>query len=108
MKKSLIATVTMLVIGTVTFSVQANMEGKMAAKAEFDKHCSACHPDGGNITNPSKPLNKSSLAKSGIKSWKDIVSKIRKPGPGMTSFDKKEISDKEAKAIAEYILKTFK
>jgi cytochrome c6 len=33
---------------------------------------------------------------------------MRNPGPGMTKFDKKEISDKEAKAIAEYVLKTFK
>jgi cytochrome c6 len=33
---------------------------------------------------------------------------MRNPGPGMTKFDKKTISDKEARAIADYILKTFK
>jgi cytochrome c6 len=33
---------------------------------------------------------------------------MRKPGPGMTQFDKKTVPDKEANAIAVYILKTFK
>jgi len=33
---------------------------------------------------------------------------MRKPGAGMTSFDDKILSDKAAKEIAEYILKTFK
>jgi cytochrome c6 len=43
-----------------------------------------------------------------VKSAKDIIAKMRKPGPGMTAFDKKAVSGKEAKAIAEYILKSFK
>ena len=33
---------------------------------------------------------------------------MRNPGEGMTKFDAKTISDKDAKAIAEYVLKTFK
>jgi len=33
---------------------------------------------------------------------------MRSPGPGMTKFDAKTIPDKEAKAIADYILRTFK
>jgi cytochrome c6 len=32
---------------------------------------------------------------------------MRKPGPGMTAFDVKACSNKEAKAIAEYVLKTL-
>jgi cytochrome c6 len=38
----------------------------------------------------------------------DIVKLMRKPGEGMTTFNKKTISDKEAKAIAEYIIMTFR
>ncbi len=30
------------------------------------------------------------------------------PGPGMTKFDKKTIPNRDAKAIADYIVKTFK
>lgn len=107
MKKSLV-TATLIAVGAFALNAQADMEGKMDAKAEFEKHCAVCHPAGGNIVNQAKPLGKAALAKDGIKSWKDIVAKIRNPGPGMTKFDKKGMPDKEAKAIAEYVLKTFK
>lgn len=82
--------------------------GKIDGKKEFEEHCAVCHPNGGNIINAAKPIGKKALSANGIKGAKDIIAKMRKPGPGMTPFDKKAISDKEAKAIAEYILKTFK
>jgi len=81
---------------------------KISGAAEFKEHCAVCHPDGGNIVSPAKTLHKKDLDANGIKKAADIVAKMRKPGPGMTQFDKKTISDKEAKAIADYILKTFK
>ncbi len=81
---------------------------KIDGKREFEEHCAVCHPDGGNVINAQKTLNKKTLMDNGVKSSKDILAKIRNPGPGMTKFDKKTISDKEAKAIAEYIFKTFK
>jgi len=107
MKKSLVTAI-LFAAGVFSLSAQADMEGKMDAKAEFEKHCAICHPGGGNSVNQAKTLKKEALKKNGIKSWKDIVAKMRNPGPGMTKFDKKEMSDKEAKAIAEYVLKTFK
>ena len=72
------------------------------------KNCAVCHANGGNIINPAKPINKKALEANGIAKPADIVGKMRNPGPGMTRFDEKTIPDKEAKAIAEYILKTFK
>jgi len=33
---------------------------------------------------------------------------MRNPGPGMTKFDEKTIPEETAKAIAEYILETFR
>lgn len=107
MKKSLVTAI-LFAAGVCSLNAQADMEGKMDAKAEFEKHCAICHPGGGNSVNKAKTLKKEALKKNGIKSWKDIVAKMRNPGPGMTKFDKKEMSDKEAKAIAEYVLKTFK
>ena len=80
----------------------------LSGEAEFKEHCAICHPDGGNIINPAKTLHKKDLDASGIKKSADIIEKMRKPGTGMTQFDKKTVPDKEAKAIAEYILKTFK
>ncbi len=74
----------------------------------FEQHCSACHPKGGNIINPAFTLKKKDRDAHGVKTAKDIVGKMRKPGPGMTTFDTKALPDKDAKEIAEYIIKTFK
>jgi cytochrome c6 len=80
---------------------------KLDGKKEFVEHCAVCHKDGGNIMNPSKTLKSADREANGIKDASDIVKLIRKPGQGMTAFDKKTISDKEAKAIAEYIMKAY-
>jgi cytochrome c6 len=74
----------------------------------FQQSCAACHPDGGNIIKPALTLHKKDMDAHGVKTTQDIIGKMRNPGPGMTRFDAKTISDKDAKEIAEYILKTFK
>jgi cytochrome c6 len=80
----------------------------LSGEAEFKEHCATCHTGGGNIIKADKTLSRKDLEKHGIKTAKDIVRLMRKPGEGMNTFDKKTISDKEAKAIADYIIKTFK
>lgn len=77
-------------------------------EAEFKEYCASCHAGGGNIIKADKTLSRKDREKHGIKTAKDIVRLMRKPGDGMTTFDKKTISDKEAKTIADYIIKTFK
>ena len=42
----------------------------------------------------------------GIKDPKKITAKIRKGGGGMTAFDAKAVSDADAKAVADYVVKT--
>ncbi len=79
-----------------------------SGEALFKDNCAVCHPNGGNIINPLKPLHKKEREANGVKTAADIVGKMRNPGPGMTKFDEKTISDADAKKIAEYILKTFK
>jgi cytochrome c6 len=81
-----------------------------AAQGEqaFEKNCTVCHKDGGNIINPAKTLHKKDLEANGITKPADIIAKMRNPGPGMTKFDRKAIPDKEAGAIADYILKAFR
>ena len=76
-------------------------------EALFKQHCAVCHPDGGNNINPKKPLHKKDREANGVKTADEIIMKMRNPGPGMTKFDEKTIPDKDAKAIAEYVLKTF-
>ena len=74
----------------------------------FMKHCSKCHPGGGNVVTVTKSLNPRDRAANNIKTEDDIIRLMRNPGPGMVKFGKKTISEKDAKAIADYITKTFK
>ena len=91
----------------VFFVFQTAAANEMTGKELFEKHCAVCHPDGGNIVNPEYTLHKKDREKHGVKTVKDIIDKMRNPGPGMNQFDKKMIPDDQAKKIAEYILKTF-
>ena len=83
----------------------------------FRENCAVCHPDGGNILNPSKTLHRKDLEANGITKPGDIVAKMRNPGAfpthpsewsGMKIFDEGMISHEEALRIANYILDTFK
>lgn len=109
MNKGLVCTITMLAICSLaTAGLCASKGSRVNAKKVYEQHCAVCHPKGGNTINSSKTLGRKALAANGIKSAQDIIAKMRNPGPGMNRFDEKTISNKEAKAIAEYILKTFK
>ncbi len=99
---------TIVTLTAVTMVLTAATVFAASGEELFKQHCAACHPDGGNIIKPQKTLHKKDLAKDGIKEWKGVVKSMRNPGTGMTKFDAKTISDKDARAIAEYVLKTFK
>ena len=74
----------------------------------FKRYCQSCHPGGKNAINPAKTLYVQDLKKRSIETPEAIVKIIRKASPPMPSFDEKTISDKDADAIARYILQTFK
>ena len=77
-------------------------------EALFKQHCAVCHVDGGNLIAPQKTLHKRDREANNIKTSEAIIKTMRNPGPGMTQFNEKTIPEKDAIAIAEYILKTFK
>ena len=99
---------TALCICAVTMFAAAGVASEKKGEAIFKEKCAVCHPDGGNIMKADKSLKKADLAKNKIKSEADLVKYLRNPGPGMTKFDAKTLPDKDAKEVAEYILKTFK
>ena len=109
MKKTLIGAVAVLSLTVVASPgfCAAKAAQKIDGKKLFEQHCAACHPNGGNIINKDKTLSKKEMAVHGVKTEKDVVAKMRAPGPGMTKFDAHQIPDPEAKAIAGYILKSF-
>jgi cytochrome c6 len=79
-----------------------------SGEAQFQQHCAACHPKGGNTINPLRTLHSKDFAANNIKSPGDIVHRMRSPGTGMPMFSRNVIPDKEAYRIANYILSTFK
>jgi cytochrome c6 len=108
MKPILIACMVLCIV-LLCAVIQAGAVAKVSqGEQAFMKSCAVCHANGGNIVNTAKPINKKALEARGIKKPADIVRQMRNSGPGMTRFDEKAIPDKEARAIAEYILKTFK
>jgi cytochrome c6 len=97
MKKSIIAVTVAACVGMMSDASFAAETGEAIYKAK----CASCHPDGGNIMNAKATLK-------GIKDPKKVTGKIRKGGGGMPGFDAKSLSDADAKAVADYIVKTFK
>jgi cytochrome c6 len=92
-------------VGVVAFAEKASKDN---GEAEFKEHCAICHPEGGNLINPKKTLHKKDREANKIRNEADIIKILRKPGPGMTPFDEKTISDSEAREVAKYIFKAFK
>lgn len=108
MKKILAVPVLVAIAGFIASGIFAEEPAsKNAGEAKFKEQCAVCHPAGGNIINPQKTLLKKDRMANNIKTEADIIKKMRNPGPGMTKFDEKTISDKDAHALAGYILKTF-
>jgi cytochrome c6 len=106
MKNGIVA-VAVAMIGIMVLSVGIVFAAGAPGETLFKQHCVACHPDGGNIINPQKTLTKKSLDANKVKTADDIIKVMRNPGPGMTKFDEKTIPAKEARQIADYILKTY-
>lgn len=82
--------------------------GDKAGEQLYKKHCEVCHPGGGNTINSKKPINSKALAARNITTPEQIVKIMRNPKQPMVKFDEKTLSNEEAKAIAEYVLTTFK
>lgn len=104
MRKTAVVTTVLL---SCIWAAGGTAKEKPKGEELFETHCAKCHPDGDNIINPEKTLRKKDLNANGIKTAADIVKLMRSPGPGMVPFDEKTISDKEAREIAEYVLKAF-
>lgn len=79
-----------------------------AGRELFERHCNACHPNGGNIINRDKPLQFASLEASGLTDPKAFVTYLRSPGAGMPAFSAAALPDEKAMQIAWYTLETYK
>ncbi len=107
MRKIAAAALVFAVIGGIALTGGKAAGADKTGEALFKQNCAICHVDGGNIVNPQKTLHKKDREANNVKKAEDIVKIMRNPGPGMTKFDVKTVTDKQAHEIAEYILKTF-
>jgi cytochrome c6 len=108
MKSMVIAVAVIFILSLSTAVFAEKSSAKNPGEAKFKEHCTLCHPDGGNIINAKKTLHKKDRMANNVKNEDDILRIVRNPGPGMTTFDAKTLSDEDAEDIAKYILKTFK
>jgi cytochrome c6 len=107
MKKMVTPLIVLAIVAFVFGTACTSKEQGKKGAALFQQNCSPCHPNGSNIVNSQKTLHKKDREANGVMSDSDIVGKMRNPGPGMTKFGENTIPDKDAKEIAEYVLKTF-
>lgn len=98
----------MVLTGVLLAQGAAASEAAQQGKALFNQHCAVCHRAGGNIISPQKTLLKKDMKANKINTADDIVNIMRNPGPGMTRFTAGTLPDKDARLIAEYIMKTYK
>ena len=110
MKRIAVSTLVFAVLCSFAVAGVSAKEASKESRGErlFMKHCSKCHPDGSNLVTAAKSLKPQDREANRVKTEEDIIRLMRNPGPGMVKFGEKVISEKDAKAIAEYILKTFK
>ena len=94
--------------GVAPTAVQDQVERLRNGEALFKQYCAPCHPDGGNATDPQRTLRASALKANHVTTPSDIVRIMRHPIARMIRFDETTISDQDARAIAEYVLATFK
>lgn len=94
--------------GSVASSAPAAGQAAPSGEALFKQYCWSCHPDGGNVSDPERTLRVSVLKRNRITSPDDIVRIMRNPISRMIRFDPNTLSDRDARAIAEYILATYR
>lgn len=89
-------------------AAQTPSEQLQTGEVLFKQYCAPCHPDGGNVTDPRRTLRGRDLKANRITRPEDIVRVMRNPISRMIRFDETTIPDRDAKAIAVYILTTFR
>jgi len=93
---------------TQSASAPDSREAGRDGEALFKQYCAPCHPNGGNASDPEHTLYGSALKRNHIATPDDIVRIMRNPLSRMIRFDASTLSDRDARAIAEYVLMTFR
>lgn len=100
-KLAIIMTIILLVTGMGIG--QGTGKGK-TGREEFQKNCTPCHPDGGNVIKREKPMKESKK----LANFNTFLAWIRNPVQTMPTFPPSQISDKQARELYDYIVRAAK
>ena len=100
-KVLIIMTIVLLITG---MGLGAEKGKGKTGREEFQEKCAICHPEGGNVIKPDKPLKGSEK----LANFQTFQTWIRNPVPPMTSFPASQISERQARVIYDYILTALK
>lgn len=106
-KQLLVCSILVLCAAGCSTTTTINNSQTKSGETLFKERCATCHPDGRNIIQPQATLWKIDREARGVKTVDDLVGKMRNPGKGMPRFTPDMLPDADARAIAEYIIKTF-
>jgi len=77
---------------------------ELAGEKTYNAYCAGCHPRGGNVVKPDKPLRSAPQ----LTSFEAFLTLLRGPVAPMPSFSDKQISDGEARNLYDYITNVLK
>lgn len=80
----------------------APADGK-AGESLFSTNCVACHAEGGNIIDPSKPVRGSAR----LKDFETFLAWIRAPKSPMTAFPPDQIPDAQVRELYRYVVEVL-
>jgi cytochrome c6 len=74
-----------------------------AGEAIFSTNCAVCHPEGGNVVDPAKPVRGSAK----LKDFPTFLGWIRVPNSPMTPFSAAQIPEAQARELYRYVVETL-
>jgi uncharacterized membrane protein len=86
-----------LVYGRKSPALESRLKG---GEKIFLSFCGGCHPGGGNVLKPGKPL----AGGAQLGNFKSFLAFLRKPGAGMPAFPAVKIPEEQARELYEYLL----
>ncbi len=69
-------------------------------RAIFESNCAGCHPGGGNVSDPEKPV----LGSPMLRNFEVFENWLRDPAPPMPAYPPEDLSREEVRKLHEYLV----
>jgi uncharacterized membrane protein len=98
-----------LVFGTTSPGRSGTVKERQVSAEQFAKHCSSCHPKGGNVIKPNLPLRSAPQ----LADFSTFLAYVRSPKARdgsetvMPPFPAERLPEQQAREIYDYVVTTF-